>query len=392
MKESLRHGSIQTIFRPTEDDADTVDFKIKDVTCIGSYSWVNKSEPTILVPGAPPIWLNKELPFKVELDSGGKFIDQNGFRTPSSQHLASFIAIDVLQGEEGAEEIDWSKVDIVTGRNSLRQLLRWVNGEERGGEVRDFRIDTHLAGKKTILLDRWEARTLERPGEFTGYGHNFEEVSTKPVAGCEGAVGNHRIIKYDFDGMTIVVSFEVDAFLESEKADKPKPTQSPGEVDDLSNLLSGLAVSSSLPQSQLPEDSPGDIKVIRAGCTVAQEDIVEMVTRSQRNAANFDWDHVYPQVFFSQTPHLFLAIHNRGVFEEVQKEVLGSPKMKSVERNLETGLKKLRSALETIQNLVIDHGKNGWLTLICQEGELRVYERVSNQKCLPADIMARFDE
>ena len=47
--------------------------------------------------------------------------------------------------------IDWSTVDFVTDRNGLRKLLRWA----KGTKCDDFRIDTQIAGERTILLNHY---------------------------------------------------------------------------------------------------------------------------------------------------------------------------------------------------------------------------------------------
>lgn len=89
-------------------------------------------------------------------------------------------------------EFDWKSVDIVTDRNNLRKLTRWVGG---GDSVRDFRIDLQLAGDKTVLMNRWERRTREL---FSGrtYGFSFEKASTSHTTDCKDGVGHHRIITY----------------------------------------------------------------------------------------------------------------------------------------------------------------------------------------------------
>lgn len=86
---------------------------------------------------------------------------------------------------------EWSSVDIVTDRNGLRKLTRWVVGEE----VRDFRIDLQLAGENTVLMNRWEKRNREI---FSGrtYGFSFERASTIPAPACKDSTGHHRIITY----------------------------------------------------------------------------------------------------------------------------------------------------------------------------------------------------
>jgi hypothetical protein len=125
----------------------------------------------------------------VEADSGVIFSDQNGFRSPDAILLPLIRAVDM-----NYVDFDWSSVDFVTDRNGLRKLLRWI----RTSDPKEFRIDTQLAGKHTVLFNRWEKRTREsfddRP--YSTYGFSFEKASTKPAQGCEESTGYHRIVKY----------------------------------------------------------------------------------------------------------------------------------------------------------------------------------------------------
>jgi hypothetical protein len=89
---------------------------------------------------------------------------------------------------------DWSTIDFVTDRNGLRKLLRWIGTPH----PKEFRIDTQLAGKRTVLLNRWEKRTREslEGRKYSTYGFSFEKASTKPAPNCEESTGYHRIVKY----------------------------------------------------------------------------------------------------------------------------------------------------------------------------------------------------
>lgn len=71
--------------------------------------------------------------------------------------LPLFVAADAIHGQKAAPPVDWPKVDVITDRNGLRKLLRWLNPSP-GREVRDFRIDVQLVGTKTLVLNRWEGR------------------------------------------------------------------------------------------------------------------------------------------------------------------------------------------------------------------------------------------
>lgn len=103
-------------------------------------------------------------------------------------------AVNTVSADQGKQGFDWPSVDFVTDRNGLRKLLRWATGPE---EARDFRIDTQLAGDKTVILSRWEKLTREQGGRsYTSYGFNFEKVATVPASGCGASTGHHRIITY----------------------------------------------------------------------------------------------------------------------------------------------------------------------------------------------------
>lgn len=144
--------------------------------------------------GSPPIWKNKPLPFRVQSDHEISYIDQNGHRLQFRSLLPLFRAVDVVAEEDSNADIDWREVDIVTDRNGLRKLLRWIDDRGDGDRPREFRIDLQLAGDSTILMSRWEKATWAPPG--AGFGFSFEEETTVPAPGCEKNTGHHRIVQY----------------------------------------------------------------------------------------------------------------------------------------------------------------------------------------------------
>ena len=145
-------------------------------------------------------------------------VDQNGFRMgPSASSLLPlFRAADVMAREIANNSIEWSDVDVVTDRNNLRKLLRWIQHPDNASDsavassragssaglpgldpLKDFRIDVQLGGKKKLLFHRWEKRTQElAEPPRSGCGINFERGSTAPAAGCEHGTGHHRVIQY----------------------------------------------------------------------------------------------------------------------------------------------------------------------------------------------------
>lgn len=129
--------------------------------------------------GSPPVWADRSLPFRIPRDRGLQFVDQNAYRLPRAPLLALFRAADKLD----TGNVDWRSVDIVTNRNNLRKLLRWVDGSEPKVD-QPFRIDVQRVGACTVLLSRWDPST--RSPQF-GWGGNFERKNTVPADGGAGA-------------------------------------------------------------------------------------------------------------------------------------------------------------------------------------------------------------
>ena len=146
-------------------------------------------------------------------------VDQNGFRM-STSHASTLLpllrAADVVAEDAADTSVDWPAVDVVTDRNNLRKLLRWIQhpwsdapraggraGSSNAGTLpgvdplKDFRIDIQLGGRNTLLLHRWEKRTRElAEPPRSGCGINFERESTRPAKGCDRSTGHHRIVTY----------------------------------------------------------------------------------------------------------------------------------------------------------------------------------------------------
>lgn len=138
------------------------------------------------------MWTGFEVPLTLQPDSGDHFVDQNGARMTEHPLLPLFAAADVIH-ENKEPPVDWPAVDVISDRNGLRKLLRWLNPSE-GKQVRDFRIDVELVGAKTIVLNRWEGRMREPP-IGRSYGFNFEAATSRAADGCPIS-GHHRTITY----------------------------------------------------------------------------------------------------------------------------------------------------------------------------------------------------
>jgi hypothetical protein len=189
----------------------------------------------------------------------------------------------------------------------------------------------------------------------------------------------------------MVVRSKVDACLPPATE---KPTEATSTVDQLVDSLSSMSITSqSIPPavSGTPA-TDNSLLIIEGGSKIPQSAIVELQTRSETSKYPQNWQETYPQLFLSQTPHHYLGIHSRGRFHTCQKRELETDIENLVEVNLvQDNLKKLRRALKTIQQIVVQSGQRGRLSLVCQGNELRVFERSSQDSFLPDDIMQRFE-
>lgn len=200
--------------------------------------------------------------------------------------------------------------------------------------------------------------------------------------------------------MKIVVRFEVDACLPSQSSD-PKARGKPHADDDddpeglsLLGALSGLSIGKSIHSDVMPSSPPltfTDLKILRAGTQAPQSDLIEVTTRSEISAASFDWADAYPQLYLSQSPHHYLAVHRTGTFFKITKREIGKQDLVKIEAKAQPGFKKLRKLLGEIQTRVKKGGADGRVSLVCKGGVLKVHERISTESCLPGDLLALFE-
>lgn len=180
--------------------------RLRHVQPVASYSWIDASAPTIVVPGrsavvyhpasltcldhkgSPRIWANERPPVKqVPLDAGVQYIHHNASKMGNdTPMLPLFVAIDALH-----DNFPYKDFDLVTDRNCLRKLLRYIDNAQTED---NFRIDVDLAGKTCLFTRQEESAT--RVDQNTGYGSEYLKAATKAPSGCEKMVGHHRIITY----------------------------------------------------------------------------------------------------------------------------------------------------------------------------------------------------
>ncbi|KZT11773.1 uncharacterized protein LAESUDRAFT_808755 [Laetiporus sulphureus 93-53] len=387
--DGLSSMPVASLSRPVEVEG--LNIAIEHCEYVGSYNWLDLKTPSILVPGSPRMWRDKALPFEIPPDQGRLLVYEDGFRMPAYPRLPMLKAVDVMTEATG-RHLRWPDIDFITDRNFLRKLLLWAGG---GGSGRNdaFRIDLQLFGERTVLLNRYDERTWLNINPKQGsYGRNFEEHTTTAAPGCERGGSHNRVVQYKFGGLSMLVVFEVDAYLSPEnEASSSNAPPSSSEIPVQNPTAPSKSPQerrqrSSQEQSELSEPT---LNIIRAGTEVPQSSLIELKTSIRPLSKK--WNNAYPQLLFSQTPHIFFAEHKNGKFTSMARHQLGAPDMQEIDRGAEPRLKKLRSLLRDIQELAVRGGKTGRLTLLQRNGKMEVYERTSDASFLPESISQRFD-
>ena len=121
------------------------------------------------------------------LDAGIQQIHGNAARMGNhSPMLPLFAAIDAMH-----DDFAYKELDLITNRNGLRKLLRYIDSAEAED---NFRIDVDLAGKTCLFTRREENTALV--GQNTGYGGEYLKAATRVPSGCEKMLDHNRIITY----------------------------------------------------------------------------------------------------------------------------------------------------------------------------------------------------
>lgn len=119
---------------------------------------------------------------------------------------------------------------------------------------------------------------------------------------------------------------------------------------------------------------------------VPQSSLIEL------KSGRIKWPEVYPQLYVSQTPWLYMAAHDNGQFHKVTKVGLASREMEEVAEKSNVKFEPLKCALQTIKDIVVKAGPKGRLSFVLEGKELQVYDRESQSSCLTTDAMALFSQ
>ncbi|CAE6475126.1 unnamed protein product [Rhizoctonia solani] len=351
---------IESISVPTVSLSILDKVEATNVIPLGSYNWIDHSTPTIIIPGTPPSWKQPRLPLQLSPDVGNTFIDQNSARLPMNPLEPLLRAINVTQNQLGNDfKLANEDIDIVTDRNGLRKLMKFItfhgpNRDPRPGRNSEFRIDAQLAPNgRTLVLTRHEEEFIDTSTKFKGYGHNFEKATTEfatPLVTKSNRThepqlkptGYHRITRYDLLGLRFLVRYEVDAMDTTQNSD----------LDDLVASFSQSSLSNSNPKTEsaklenIIHVPQSELCHIVHGSLVPQNQVIEL-----KAVFKIAWNDVYPQLFLSRTPMLKVGKHSDGYISTIQTYTSESNEMKSAHDQLTPDFVALVELLKRVRDV-----------------------------------------
>lgn len=349
--------------------------QVTHVRHLSSYSWIEASTPTILVPGVPPLWNPPRGPQKLEKDSGFVYIAQNAARHPDCPMEPLFRSLFIEH-----PTFHLPTVDVITDRNVIRKLLQFVRPDQTSYPLEAFTINAEVV-QNTIIFRRTEAATSEviGPNNFRGFGHQFEQRYT--TAEVSGSTGHYRILSFRFCGMSFVVRHVTDGYAKTDAIGHKG-----ADSDSLTNLLRDLSLKTNNDDSYT-SIAESKLRIQRGGQVVPPSSIIEIKTRTRKKLV--DIDEIAPQLWVSQTPKLVRAYHVGGQFLDPKVEDVAA-KIRDWEAKHQPDLMKLGWLIKRIISIANELGGAVVIKYDVLKDELSVQQNADASNLLPKDLYARW--
>ncbi|KAK1525704.1 geranylgeranyl pyrophosphate synthetase [Colletotrichum costaricense] len=273
---------------------------------VASYNWLDRTSPSIIVPGAPPRWTPLAEPRQLSEDDGVYYRDKNAARHPAHPMEPAIQAILMAHPEPSPRP-----VDIVACGSTIGNLLRFIRGDER-----PFRMLLEVVGDAVHLIRR-ENSPKETMSDVRGYGHKFPEAYTTWDSEVRGSTSHQRIIQYDFGGLRCLVRHEGDGYLQHKQGSSTNDTRT-AFVENVSvdSLIENLKVKETAPGS--PQDQSQQVQLKSGGFEVPQCAVFDLKTRSVKRKGSDFLGEELPRLWVAQIPNFILAYHDRGTFKDIE--------------------------------------------------------------------------
>ena len=305
------------------------------------------------------------------------FIDQNAARFSAFPLEPMFRAVYEMRHDRKIGD-----VDVVICRNTMSKLFDFVSINSK-----TFEMDVEIIGGKALFV-RKEKKNTEVITEFRGFGYSFPDEYTRWDSAVKGSSSHHRLLKYDFAGLTYLLRFESSGCLEGDGggAEIASSLQHKGQREGSTadqTLLEPSDLSLTIGE-KLPLANRDGLLVRNAGREVDQGAMIEIKTRAVHKV--LDMEAVLPRLWMSQTSNLVAAYHKGGRFDDVQLLQLGQDIDDWEERNY-ANLQKLNGLVRRIIDTVKNTTSMKCRVRVTPSGELEIWELDISYPCaLPDDL------
>ncbi|KAJ5425203.1 geranylgeranyl pyrophosphate synthetase [Penicillium sp. CMV-2018d] len=350
---------------------------ITDVKHLASYNWIEAPTPTIAVPGSPAQWSAPPGRRQVKKDSGLVYISQNAARHPDSPLEPLFRSLYIEN-----PSFDINSIDIVTDRNNIRKLLSFIKPTMSNHNLDAFTIQVDMTAQ-TAILSRDETATYAviGPGEFRGFGHEFEKAYT--ISQVKDSTGHHRIISYRLGGLSFLVRHETDGYVRDLRSSVEDDDST---RDDLADILNALSITSETATMEEPSIK-SNLTIKREGRIASRESTLEIKTRVFHKP--LELTEVAAQLWVSQTPNLVRAYHQRGIFSTPKVEDVTAA-VKDWENTHQDAITKLVALINCILRVTRNWGGSSTIRYDPLKDKLLI-EKMERRKVLPEDLYSRWE-
>lgn len=289
-------------------------------------------------------------------------------------------------------------IDIVVDRSVLVKLFR-LSGVDTMYDEQDvypFRIDAERIDN-TVILHRWESagdRWKSKPHITTAKAY-IRAATHSSIPESDVNASCERVVRYEFGGMKMLVSFEVAAMVEM----PVEVAGSEGLMDDKSEPT-GSGVSDADWESDLQLDRDDSavrdtihsphIKIVPSGYHHPAQSTLATV-KSRSHLKQLDNGHVYGQLFFSQTPFLIIGRHDKFDYSVKEQEViyLHGPEYAPIREQFQPNVDRVGAILREMVKRIKQRGKGdkGRVSFVCPAvGKMAVHERYGDVVQLSEEV------
>ncbi|KLJ13406.1 hypothetical protein EMPG_11658 [Blastomyces silverae] len=376
---------VASIAVDTSANVGTQSPKITGTELVGSYNWLDRKIPTILVlkfiSGAPPKWTPLRGGVQLKGDAGDYFREPNAARWPKYPIEPAIRAV-----FDRNSKFDGKTINIVTCAGIMGCLFKFASSAEW-----EFQCFAHLVGD-TLFLVRKERTPKELIQGVHGYGHTFPEAYTSWDKGVKGSATNQRIIRYEFGGLTFLVRFEADGYLggmigtEAKTQEKKTPTSPKGlsDLDILSQNTESVTIGKMAP------GNTATLELQHAGFEVPQSAIFDVKTRIRRKRISMN--ECLPRLWARQIPNFVIGYHDDGFFN--RDHILVMPMKEEIdawEKENEKVLLRLTKVFESLIKSVKESEVKNLLVHRAKDGPLELWEtEESRRPAMPRALEARW--